>query len=222
MQLTNEQIEYIENYIISKDIKWYELQVELTDHMVTNMEEFWEQNPLLPFEQVKENTFKKFTKPELKAIEKERTKILSKEFFKTQRQMVLEYLKFPKIFISIILTLIAFKLSFLFDNPQKYIVMLLSSSVVFYFQIIYNNAKNRKIDGKRFLTVDLGTPVLSLLLFPTLTINLTTQLQQEILAYPYLVFVFCMLWMVGNLFLLTGLHIQKKTFQNLKKQYQLI
>jgi hypothetical protein len=38
MKLTTEQIEYVENYIISKDIKWYELQVELTDHMVTSME----------------------------------------------------------------------------------------------------------------------------------------------------------------------------------------
>jgi hypothetical protein len=32
MKLTTEQIEYVENYIISKDIKWYELQVELTSH----------------------------------------------------------------------------------------------------------------------------------------------------------------------------------------------
>jgi hypothetical protein len=30
MKLTTEQIEYVENYI-SKDIKWYELQIEL-DH----------------------------------------------------------------------------------------------------------------------------------------------------------------------------------------------
>jgi hypothetical protein len=37
MKLTTEQIEYVENYIISKDIKWYELQVEL-NHMVTSME----------------------------------------------------------------------------------------------------------------------------------------------------------------------------------------
>jgi hypothetical protein len=37
MKLTTEQIEYVENYIISKDIKWYELQVELTDHMVTSI-----------------------------------------------------------------------------------------------------------------------------------------------------------------------------------------
>lgn len=63
MKLTNQQINYVENYIISKDIKWYELQVELTDHMITSMEEFWEQNPELTFDQVKENTFNKFTKP---------------------------------------------------------------------------------------------------------------------------------------------------------------
>jgi hypothetical protein len=48
MKLTTEQIEYVENYIISKDIKWYELQVELTDHMVTSMEGFGK-NPELVF-----------------------------------------------------------------------------------------------------------------------------------------------------------------------------
>jgi hypothetical protein len=36
-------------YVASHDIKWYELQVELTDHMVTSMEEFWEKDPELTF-----------------------------------------------------------------------------------------------------------------------------------------------------------------------------
>ena len=38
MKLTPKQIEYVSNYIKSFDIKWYELQVELTDHMITIME----------------------------------------------------------------------------------------------------------------------------------------------------------------------------------------
>jgi hypothetical protein len=42
MKLTTEQIDYVFDYVASHDIKWYELQVELTDHMVTSMEEFWE------------------------------------------------------------------------------------------------------------------------------------------------------------------------------------
>jgi hypothetical protein len=40
MKLTNQQIQYISDYIASQDIKWYELQVELTDHMISSMEEF--------------------------------------------------------------------------------------------------------------------------------------------------------------------------------------
>jgi hypothetical protein len=39
MKLTASTI-YI-NYVNSFDIKWYELQVELTDHMVNSMEEIW-------------------------------------------------------------------------------------------------------------------------------------------------------------------------------------
>jgi hypothetical protein len=52
MKLTTEQIDYVFDYVASHDIKWYELQVELTDHMVTSMEEFWEKDPELTFHQV--------------------------------------------------------------------------------------------------------------------------------------------------------------------------
>jgi hypothetical protein len=45
------------DYVASHDIKWYELQVELTDHMVNSMEEFWK-DPELTFHQVK-NMLKK-------------------------------------------------------------------------------------------------------------------------------------------------------------------
>ena len=221
MKLTNEQIEYVSNYIESKDIKWYELQVELTDHMVSSMEEFWEQNPDLSFEQVQENTFKKFTKPELKAIEKQRTKILGKEVRQAQYKLVDEYLKFPKIFVSLVLVFIAFKISFHFDKPHKYLTLLLTSSIVFYVPIIYYGFKNKKIDSKRFLAIELGTPIFPMLLFPTLIINLVGQLKQELLTYPLLVLLFCFLWMFGNLFLMTGLFLQKYTISNVKKQYQL-
>lgn len=47
MKLTAEQIGYVSNYIQSFDIKWYELQVELTDHFVSIMEEFGTKTPNL-------------------------------------------------------------------------------------------------------------------------------------------------------------------------------
>jgi hypothetical protein len=61
MKLTTEQIEYVCNYIKSFDIKWYELQVEFTDHMVTSME-IWEKESELTFLQVKQCAESKFSR----------------------------------------------------------------------------------------------------------------------------------------------------------------
>jgi hypothetical protein len=78
MKLTTEQIDYVFDYVASHDIKWYELQVELTDHMVTSMEEFWEKDPELTFHQVKYYAEDKFGRNGFKAIEEERTQILKR------------------------------------------------------------------------------------------------------------------------------------------------
>jgi hypothetical protein len=94
MKLTTEQIEYVENYIISKDIKWYELQVELTDHMVTSMEVLGK-NPELAFHQVKQYAENIFVgDSSFKSIEKQRKRILQKEYRKVQWKMITDYLKF--------------------------------------------------------------------------------------------------------------------------------
>ena len=82
MKLTVEQIEYVANYVNSFDIKWYELQVELTDHMVNSMEEIWEKDPELIFHQVKQNAENSFGRNGFKAIEEDRIQILRKEFRK--------------------------------------------------------------------------------------------------------------------------------------------
>jgi DNA polymerase/3'-5' exonuclease PolX len=74
MKLTTEQIEYVENYII----KWYELQVELTDHMVTSMEGFGKKSELA-FHQVKQYAENIFVgDSSFKSIEKQRKRILKR------------------------------------------------------------------------------------------------------------------------------------------------
>jgi hypothetical protein len=220
MKLTNQQIQYVSNYIESKDIKWHELQLELTDHMVTSMEEFWEQNPDLSFEQVKENTFKKFTKPELKAIEKQRKLLLLNEYNKEQRKMVGTYLKFPKIMGSILLVIISFKLSFYFENPLKYLAALFAALYVFAIPMLYVFYKNRKIQGKRFLAIETVHPWLTLLGAPQ-GINFINPFKEEINQYPAVVLVFCLIWVLGILFIASATYLQKQSINTIKKQYQL-
>jgi nicotinamide riboside transporter PnuC len=48
--------------------------------------------------------------------------------------MVADYLKFPKIVGSILFAFVAFKVSFYFDNPSKYLFVLFASSLFSSFQ----------------------------------------------------------------------------------------
>ena len=150
MKLTTEQIDYVFDYVASHDIKWYELQVELTDHMVTSMEEFWEKDPELTFHQVKQYAEDKFGRNGFKAIEEERTQILRKEFKRAQLKMITEYLKFPKIVGSILLVFLTFKVSFYFDEPRKFVAGLFGLSLIFYVPAIYSYYKNWKLKANIF------------------------------------------------------------------------
>ena len=221
MKLTNQQINYVENYINSKDIKWYELQVELTDHMITSMEEFWEQNPELTFDQVKDNTFKKFTKPELKAIEKERAKILSKELAKEHRKMIAEYLTFPKIVGSLVLVYFVYTFSAYFVSPQKYIAVLFCSSLIITLPLCFYWWKNKEIDGKKFLMVNRLTYSGLIISFSNLGMSSSSYLRNELLQYQWLVLLFCCIWVFTILFSITAFYLSKKIIKNIKKQYQL-
>jgi uncharacterized membrane protein SirB2 len=222
MKLTTEQIEYVENYIISKDIKWYELQVELTDHMVTSMEGFWEKNPELAFHQVKQYAENIFVgDSSFKSIEKQRKRILQKEYRKVQWKMITDYLKFPKIFGSILLVYLSYTFSAYFVSPQKYLAVLFCSLAIVGLLYVHYWRKSKEIEGKYFLILETLNPTLLVFSFPSLGMSITTQLKEELLQHQWLVLFFCCIWVLGMLFSITAIHLQKKTIENVKKQYQL-
>jgi hypothetical protein len=221
MKLTTEQIEYVSNYIKSFDIKYYELQVEFTDHMVTSMEEIWEKDPGLTFHLVKHYAENRFGRNGFKAIEEDRTQILRKEFRKAQWKMITEYLRFPKIIGSILLVYLAYIFSAYFISPQKYLAVLFCSLLIIGLPLLYYWWKTKEIDGKHFLTLETLQPGLLVFSFPSLGVNISNQLKQELLQYQWLVVLFCCIWVLGILISVTAIHLQKKTIVNIKKQYQL-
>jgi hypothetical protein len=221
MKLTNEQIQYVSDYIESKDIKWYELQVELTDHMVSSMEEFWAADPELTFHQVKHYAEDKFGRNGFKVIEEERIQILSKEYRITQWKMIADFLKFPKIFASALTLIIIYKSSFYFDKPVKFIGVLYGILLVAYIPSIYSYFKNRKIKGKRFLQIEISNPMVSAFGFLNLGLNGGNICKEWIEQYSILKLLFCVVLILGVLALITGRKIYEKSLSNVKKQYQL-
>lgn len=218
MKLSIEQIEYVSNYIQSFDIKWYELQVELTDHFVSIMEEIWNEDPQLSFHQVKYRAEQLFGRNYFKDVEKERKMILQKEYNRQMRKMVADFLKFPKIIGSILLGFLAYQVSFYFENPHKYIAGLFGLLFLFSIPINYVWFKNRKINGNRFLAIEIsfglaaGLPLLG---------SSASFIKDLVKENPMLIIPFIGLWVVIFLFCITGIHLTNKVVSNIKKQYQL-
>jgi hypothetical protein len=218
MKLSPSQIEYINHYVVSKDIKWYELQMELTDHLVMEMERIWEQSPELSFHQVMNQAERLFGRNGFKEIENERKMILQKEFNRQMRKMVAEFLNFPKIIGSVLIGILIYQGSFYFDNPSKYITGFFALLYLLTIPIFYSWFKNRKINGERFLAVEIsfgvasGAPLLG---------NIGILLKDEVKENPSLIIPLICLWVVLFLFCITGIHLTNKVVSNIKNQYLL-
>jgi hypothetical protein len=223
MKLSAEEINYVFNYIKNIDVKYYELQVELTDHLVLVMEEIWTEDPKLTFHQVKQYAEDKFLgNSSFKSIEEQRKSILQKEHKKVQWKMITEYIKIPKIFGSILLVYLAYTFSVYFVSPQKYLGVLFCSLLIISLPSFYYWWKSKEIEGKHFLTLETLNPNLLAFSFPSLGMNITTQFKEELLQHQWLVLFFCCIWVLGILISITAIHLQKKTIEKIKKQYQLI
>lgn len=221
MKLSSSQIEYVNQYIASKDIKWYELQMELTDHLVMEMEQIWEQNPELSFHQVMNQAERLFGRNGFKEVENERMEILRKQYRKQHFTLVKEYLKFPKIVLSFLAVFLIYKMSFYFETASYikfFSGILLITSII----SIFNWFRYRKIKGNSLLSIEtayvLNNSSVSLAYFSLIgSINLAEKMDENHLR----LLPFCFLYVFGILFIITGRHLTNSIIKETKNQYRL-
>lgn len=222
MKLTTEQIEYVSNYIQSFDIKFYELQVELTDHFVLIMEEIWNEDLELSFHQVKYRAEQSFGRNYFKEVEQERRNILRKQFNLNHRKMVSEYLKFPKIALSILMVFVVYRISFYFEDISFYIKILYGILLGASLFTMLNWYRYRKINGKKFLSLETVLIVNNKSISFSYLAIIGVNSFKETFPENYLFYLpFCFLWVLGFLLIITGYQITNKVVYNIKKQYQL-
>lgn len=218
MKLTAEQIANVNSYMQSFDIKWYELEVELTDHFMSIIEEIWEKNPELTFFQAKQYAENRFGQNEFRKIEKERIKILVKEYNRSQRKAVIDYLKFPKIIMSLLGLIVVYKFSFYFENTVKYINYL---SIIFLILGIIHMVVwlyFRKIGDERFLALEMTFRMNNSILIGWYGFLM---ISKDYFQIQYGLLIACCLFVLGFLLIVTAYHLTTKVISNIKKQYQL-
>ena len=100
MELSQEQLLQIDNYIFSCGIKFIDIRAEIVDHFANILEQKLEENPTLNFKQEIINIHKNFSENGFKKLLKEKTKSVQKRFYKASLKHLITFFRFPKIIVS--------------------------------------------------------------------------------------------------------------------------
>lgn len=124
-KLTPEQIEELFEYCYFRSVFHYDVQIEIVDHLATAIEKLWETNPEMPFEEAIYLVGEQFGGDlGFETIKKEKEKTLRKKYWRLLLKFVGEYYKFPKIMITLMLTLTLYTVLYFSENDQWIIVFL--------------------------------------------------------------------------------------------------
>jgi hypothetical protein len=156
-QLTPQQIDNLFHFCDSHGVKYYDVQIELVDHLASTIEQKWEENPTLSYENARGAIFDQFGVSGLKKIMKAKEKELRKKYIRLLWKYVGEYFKLPKIILTIAITLILFSILRIFENNLETCLLLLFTYLLLFFVLEVKNKERYKINlvhGKPFLLYD--------------------------------------------------------------------
>ena len=153
MELSKEQLLQIDNYIYVCGIKYYDVRTEIVDHFANILEQKLDKNPDLDFKQEIINIHKNFSDSGFQKLLKEKTRSVTKKFYKQSLQHLLTFFKFPKIIVSGFLFLILFQMMDLFEDKEAFFrifsLSILGVIIVFWGIFLIRYKKNIK-----FLTLE--------------------------------------------------------------------
>lgn len=142
-KLTPEEIENLYEFCYFRSVFHFDVQVEIVDHLASAIEELWKTNPELPFEETVYMLGEQFGGDlGFAIIKKEKEKALRKKYRRLLWQYVGDFYKFPKIMITLMLSLSTYMALIYTKNDQWIFIFLL---VLFIgFSLFYNSYYKRK------------------------------------------------------------------------------
>lgn len=136
---------------------YYDLQVELVDHLASSIENRWDNEPNIGFEQALNDTYKEFGISGFGRVCMAREKELVREYRRMLWNYVGEFFKLPKIILTIALSALLF---FLFQSTEKdslivatYLLLIVAFMILYFVHIYPLHLKIKPKDNKKLLIV---------------------------------------------------------------------
>ena len=164
---TKKLFEFCRNHFVN----YYDVQIELVDHLASAIEELWKTDADLSFDEALKSTFKKFGIYGFSKIKNQKRKALKRKYNRLMWSYFTEFYRWPKLALTIVLTFGLFILFQVVENSlvifYAYFLVLIIFVVVFFFKW---NRRFKVKTKKKFLLIDYLRGVLSTLLILILQI----------------------------------------------------
>ena len=156
--ITAEETQFLFEFCRKHYVYHYDLQVELVDHLASSIEEQWEANPELLFEDALHQSFRKFGIHGFSKIKEQKQKELRKKYNRLLWKYLFDFFSWPKIVMTFAFTTILATLFKWIENDLWIIVPyfgIMTIFLVFYYYRIYpKHYKIGKINGKKFMLLE--------------------------------------------------------------------
>ena len=158
MKLNSQQIDQLYAFTRQHYVEWYDLQTELVDHLANDIESIWEENPKLTFNQVRNQSFKKFGIFGFNDVVEKKRKSLNKKYWILVWKYFKEFFTLPKVILTFLLIGITYALFNLVINKDTLVTIYFGLFFLTIFSFMYYNQKRTKASikqtGKKWLYHD--------------------------------------------------------------------
>jgi hypothetical protein len=154
MEISKEQLLQIDKYMYACGIKFYDVRIEIVDHFANILEQKLEEDPALNFKQEIVNIHKNFSDSGFSKLLKEKTKWVTKKFYKQTLKHFIAFFKLPKIILSATLFCVLYLLMHMFENKEYFFLWAHGFTLLLVANIGYQNWKNKGKERELFLVLD--------------------------------------------------------------------
>jgi len=133
-KLTSEQIDNLFELCDYYHISYYDIQIELVDHMASAIETLWATNPELPFEEAAFMVGEQLGgKSGFISFRETKAKELRRKYSRMQWKYIEEFFQLPKIILTLVMTFILY---FIFQHSNDYMMIISIIQFMYIFFIL--------------------------------------------------------------------------------------
>lgn len=148
-KMNQTQIDRLYHFTREHFVEYYDVQIELVDHLASAIEEKWSQNPNLEFEEALQQEFKKFGVFGFLEVVEERQKAMTKTYWNLILKEASAFLKLPKVLVVIgVICLIFWNLTQFKYGKTMISAIVICEMIFFIYRLIKLNREKKKLVKK--------------------------------------------------------------------------